>query len=119
MVAKNDITGDAIQSKASTQAFADGIDRIFDKSKEREEKAKEKADYFAKLAAETKARMENNTGTNKDEYQDVLKTEECFDVEDPDPDKRSWFYDNHGVKRKKDEVKIKATIADVKIKGSM
>ena len=24
-----------------------------------------------------------------------------FDVEDPDPDKRSWYYDNHGIKRKK------------------
>ena len=24
-----------------------------------------------------------------------------FDVEDLDPDKRSWYYDNHGIKRKK------------------
>ena len=24
-----------------------------------------------------------------------------FDVEDPDPDKRTWYYDNMGVKRKK------------------
>jgi hypothetical protein len=47
------------------------------------------------------------------------KTKEEFDVEDPDPAKRSWFYDNHGVKRKKEEVKIKATIPDVKIKGSV
>lgn len=37
----------------------------------------------------------------KNEYYDVLTTEDCFDVEDPDPDKRSWYYDNYGVKRKK------------------
>ena len=24
-----------------------------------------------------------------------------FDVEDPDPDKRSWYYDDYGIKRKK------------------
>lgn len=118
MVAKNDITGDSIQTRASSKAFEEGIDRIFDKTKEREEKAKEKADYFARLAAETKERMENNTGT-KDEYQDVLKTEDCFDLESLDPDERSWYYDDFGVKRKKPEVKIKATIPDVKIKGSI
>jgi len=39
----------------------------------------------------------------KNEYYDVLTTEDCFDVEDPDPDKRSWYYDNYGVKRKKPE----------------
>ena len=37
----------------------------------------------------------------KNEYYDVLTTEDCFDVEDPDPDKRSWYYDNYGLKRKK------------------
>lgn len=37
----------------------------------------------------------------KNEYYDILTTEDCFDVEDPDPDKRSWYYDNYGVKRKK------------------
>jgi len=26
-----------------------------------------------------------------------------FDVEDPDPDKRSWYYDSYGVKRKKNQ----------------
>ena len=39
----------------------------------------------------------------KNEYYDVLTTEDCFDVEDPDPDKRSWYYDNYGLKRKKPE----------------
>jgi hypothetical protein len=103
MVAKNDITGDSIQTRASSKAFEEGIDRIFDKTKEREEKAKEKADYFARLEAETKARM------NQQE----------FDLESLDPDERSWYYDDFGVKRKKPEVKIKATIPDVKIKGSI
>jgi len=58
MVAKNDITGDSIQTKASTQAFAEGVDRIFNHSEERKKKEKEKSEYFARLAAETKARME-------------------------------------------------------------
>jgi hypothetical protein len=26
-----------------------------------------------------------------------------FDIESPDPDKRSWYYDGDGTKRKKDE----------------
>jgi hypothetical protein len=24
-----------------------------------------------------------------------------FEVNDPDPDKRNWYYDDHGIKRKK------------------
>lgn len=31
MVAKNDITGDSIQTKAASQAYADNYDRIFGK----------------------------------------------------------------------------------------
>ena len=50
MVAKNDITGDNIQSKSTTQAYRDNYDRIFKK---------------------------DNTGTDKDEFQDVLSTEDC------------------------------------------
>lgn len=78
MVAKNDITGDSIQTKASSKAFQEGIDRIFNKEEERERKAREKAEYFARLNAETKARMEDNTGTSKNEYQDVLSTEDAL-----------------------------------------
>ena len=59
MVAKNDITGDSIQTKQSSKAYQENLDRIFgDKSEERERKAKEKAEYFAKLAEETQARLE-------------------------------------------------------------
>ena len=44
-----------------------------------------------------------------------------FELESLDPDERSWYYDDHGIKRRKEkeEVKIKATIPDVKIKGSI
>ena len=42
-----------------------------------------------------------------------------FELESLDPDKRSWYYDEYGIKRRKDEVKIKATIPDIKIKGSI
>ena len=53
MVAKNDITGDSIQSKGTSDAYRNNYDRIFKK--------------------------ENNTGTDKNEYQDVLSTEDCVD----------------------------------------
>lgn len=41
-----------------------------------------------------------------DEMPDVMNmswTPEKFDVESLDPDKRSWYYDGDGTKRKKDE----------------
>ena len=44
----------------SDEEFEQNMNRIFgDKSEEKARKAKEKEEYFAKLAAETKARMEN------------------------------------------------------------
>lgn len=58
MVAKNDITGDAIQSRKNSKAFEENMDRIFgDKVKEREIKQKEKDEYFARLKAETDAKL--------------------------------------------------------------
>ncbi len=51
MVAKNDITGDSIQSKGASDAYRDNYDRIF--------------------------RNKDNTGTDKSEFQDVLSTEDC------------------------------------------
>jgi hypothetical protein len=76
MVARNDITGDVIQSRQSSKAYAENLDKIFgDKTAERERKAKEKAEYFARLNAD-------NTGTSKNEYYDTLSTEDCFEFED-------------------------------------
>jgi hypothetical protein len=48
-----------------------------------------------------KEKIEDNTGVQKNEYYDIITTEDCFEVEDPDPDKRSWYYDEYGIKRKK------------------
>ena len=77
MAAKNDITGDSIISRHS-KAYEENITKIFgDKSDEKARKAKEKEEYFAKLKAETEAKL-NNTGTDKNEYQDVLSTEDCL-----------------------------------------
>ncbi len=74
MVAKNDITGDSIQSRGNSKAYQENLEKIFgDKSAEKERKAREKAEYFARL---------NNTGTDKNDYQDVLSTEDCFEFED-------------------------------------
>ena len=75
MVAKNDITGDSIQSRDNSKAYQENIVKIFgDKSEEKERKAREKAEYFAKL--------NDNTGTSKNEYYDTLSTEDCFEYED-------------------------------------
>lgn len=58
MVAKNDITGDAIQSRTNSKEFEENMDRIFgNREEERARKRKETQEYFAKLNAETKARI--------------------------------------------------------------
>jgi lauroyl/myristoyl acyltransferase len=58
MVAKNDITGDSIQSKGNSKAYQDNLVKIFgDKSEEKERKARERAEYFAKLNAETEDKL--------------------------------------------------------------
>lgn len=78
MAAKNDITGDSIISRHS-KAYEENIVKIFgDKTEEKERKAKEKAEYFARLEAETKAKLEALNADNKDtrynqETQEVLK----------------------------------------------
>ena len=41
MVAKNDITGDAIQSKTNSKEYADNFDKIFRKDKKVQEKLEE------------------------------------------------------------------------------
>jgi hypothetical protein len=43
----------------------------------------------------------DNTDINKAEYYNILTTENSFEVEDPDPAKRTWYYDAWGIKRKK------------------
>jgi hypothetical protein len=70
MVAKNDITGDSIQSKVNSKAYQENLEKIFgDKSEEKERKAREKAEYFARLNAE----REDKLTRNNEETQEVLK----------------------------------------------
>jgi lauroyl/myristoyl acyltransferase len=70
MVAKNDITGDSIQSKGNSKAYQENLEKIFgDKSEEKERKAREKAEYFARLNAE----REDKLTRNNEETQEVLK----------------------------------------------
>ena len=58
MVAKNDITGDSIQTRGNSKAYQENLEKIFgDKSEQKEKKAREKAEYFAKLDAETQAKI--------------------------------------------------------------
>ena len=57
MVAKNDITGDSIQSRTNSKAYQDNYDLIFRKKKQ-----------------------EDNTGVSKNEFQDVLSTEDCMNI---------------------------------------
>jgi len=54
--AKNNITGDLIQTKAGTKAFDEGMDRIFG-----EKKKKDDTEYWAKVEAETQARIAQNS----------------------------------------------------------
>jgi len=57
MAAKNDITGDSIISRHS-KAYEENIEKIFgDKSEEKARKQKEKEEYFARLKAETEAKL--------------------------------------------------------------
>ena len=70
MVAKNDITGDSIQSRGNSKAYQENLEKIFgDKSEEKERKAREKAEYFARLNAE----REDKVTRNNEETQEVLK----------------------------------------------
>ncbi len=70
MVAKNDITGDSIQSRGNSKAYQENLEKIFgDKTEEKERKAKEKAEYFARLNAE----YEDKLTRNNEETQEVLK----------------------------------------------
>ena len=62
--------------------YEENMKRIFgDKAEEKAKKAQEKAEYFARLAAETKARLNDNTGVTKNEYQDILSTEDALNGE--------------------------------------
>ena len=54
MVAKNDITGDSIQTKSVNNSYRNNYDLIF---------GKESID---------------NSGTDKNEYYDILSTEDCL-----------------------------------------
>ena len=56
MVAKNDITGDSIQTRGASEKYRNNYDLIFRKNK-----------------------VEDNTGVSSNEYQDVLSTEECLE----------------------------------------
>jgi hypothetical protein len=70
MVAKNDITGDSIQSRGNSKAYQENHDTIFgDKSEEKERKAREKAEYFAKLNAE----YEDKVTRNNEETQNAMR----------------------------------------------
>ena len=60
MAAKNDITGDSIQTRGVSNAYRDNYDMIFGKKK----------------------KAIDNTGTDKNEFQDVLSTEECLNGEE-------------------------------------
>lgn len=69
MVARNDITGDAIQSRSNSKAYAENLEKIFgDKSEEKERKAREKAEYFARLNTE----YEDKVTRNNEETQEVM-----------------------------------------------
>ena len=102
--------GSAPRPFTDRDQFEKNFQSIFGESKlerkireEAERKKREAAlDELVKINQELGLYDElDNTGVQKNEYYDIISTEDCFEVEDPDPDKRSWYYDEYGVKRKK------------------
>jgi hypothetical protein len=61
MAAKNDITGDEIKTKTSSDAYRENYDKIFRKREKQFDQA-----------------------LTKNEYYDILSTEDCFDIDGPD-----------------------------------
>lgn len=61
MTAKNDITGDEIKTKTTSDLYRENYDKIFRKREEQFDNA-----------------------LTKNEYYDILSTEDCFDVNGPD-----------------------------------
>jgi hypothetical protein len=58
MAAKNDITGDSIISRTNNKAYDERFEIIFgEREKRLEEKKKADAEYWAKVNAETTARL--------------------------------------------------------------
>lgn len=64
MAAKNDITGDSIQSRAGGKDFDEGMDRIFGVKKRKDD-----SEYWAKVEAETQARMAQSNSSKLVESQ--------------------------------------------------
>jgi hypothetical protein len=62
----------------SNEEYANRWDAIFQRDKRKEEDAKIEDEAF-KLAEEQNKWRNNNTGTNKNEYYDVLTTEDALD----------------------------------------
>jgi hypothetical protein len=70
MVAKNDITGDSIQTKGNSKAYQENLEKIFgSKTEEKARKEKEKAEYFAKLNSE----VDDKLTRYNEETQEALK----------------------------------------------
>ena len=61
MVSKNDITGDSIQTKGTSENYRNNYDLIF-----------------------RKKQKEDNTGVTVNEYQDILSTEDAITKENKD-----------------------------------
>jgi hypothetical protein len=65
MVAKNDITGDSIKTKATSKAYSDNYDLIWGKKTPQQKDDAIAEDEAFKMI--------------KNEYQDILSTEECVE----------------------------------------
>ena len=82
------------------ETFASNWDAVFGVSK-LERKRREEALQQMVEESERLGLYDDNTGVQKNEYYDIMSTEDCFIVNSPDPDERDWYYDEYGVKRKK------------------
>jgi hypothetical protein len=75
MVARNDITGDSIQTKSVSNAYRDNFDNIFRKDKEMQVRVKENDSEFGKCGCgrSPTGKCIGWHGLNEDQYQDALE----------------------------------------------
>jgi hypothetical protein len=77
----------------SNEEYANRWDAIFQRDKRKEEDAKIEDEAF-ELVKEQNKWKNNNTGTNKNEYYDVLTTEDALDKLAKINDKLGLSYEN-------------------------
>lgn len=75
MVARNDITGDAIQTKSASKSYRDNFDNIFRKEKDMQVRVKENVEDIGKCGCgrSPTGKCIGWHGLNEDQYKEALE----------------------------------------------